>query len=414
MTNIDDLGGVMVFKEFDILPAISNDFAVTAQKVYEASLQRKDHITKAMEYLEESENAGEQLLDLLRSGSTSSIELRDRHNAVLNVCRILNTNVDHQLALIETIADLNEEESRVINALYLAELERSNKGLKAALINVVAYLEEIVRLSNEMILMDKLVSNAKKYQKRRVEELKRLTLKAFDDAQNAIEGSQGNQICGEGLRADMLNIPLLADNEDIESIRQIKKQVVEGAERAVGVNRSSRSHFEFAENVNTYMRQLHDESLHIQKLVFKKHQIFEQNLELVSEVAGLVSVHFFGYLAIKDLIEYVLEKENFFRSKLIEKVYDLVAYMEAACDDIDYVTHLNYDLTGNISLNSRIEEEMVELTKKETGAFENTKQQVVLMTEKTRFPIDGSAKNIENARKVTEILDMVMSRFTDN
>lgn len=399
--------------EYRKLKTISDQFASTALKVNDASVQRKEHTQKAIVYIEEAENAGGLLLKELRVGSKESILLRNRHDAVLNICRILQKNAEAQGRLLDDIVAEIGSNSTLINDLYLSRVRQLNQNLTQSLEKAVGYLESIVQLSNEMILVDNVIQTSKRYHKKRVEQLKKLAQTALEDADGAIEGSRINTDFGEELIDEMSKIPDYVKNGNQNQLKRIMSLAQEGAENAISVNKKSRSQFAFAEKVTTFTRQLHGESLHIRELVSRKHAIFTKNLEYIAEVAVVVAVEFFEYLSISDLKNYLLENEEHFNSRMTELVYDLTAYIETACADVESVTNLNYDMTNTISLNAKIEERTVDLTTNETGAFEKIKSQVMLMTEKTRFPVDGSSQNIENARRVHRLVRSIVQNAFD-
>ncbi|MDA3901518.1 MAG: hypothetical protein PF637_13500 [Spirochaetes bacterium] len=396
---------------YEVLNTISEDFAASAQKVNDSSLQRKLHTENAIISLEDAERAGAMLLKELKVGSRESILLRSRHDAILNICRILTMNLDRQGVLIANLLNVKDGRRAFLNIHYLEELDRLRKNLGQSLSNASEVLIEIVSTGNEMILLDNLIQTSKKYQKKSVARLKKLTFTALKDAETAIEGSKLNYDRGADLISEIRKIPSYVTEKDVFALRAIKDMAVEGAELALHVNSSSKSQLEFAEKVNTVTGQLHDESLHIRRLVSDKHSLFTRNLELISKVAVLVAVEFFEYLSAIDIARHLKEHDGVYDSEVSEAVYDLTAFVENACDDVESVANLNYDMTEAVSVNSKIEEQTVELTQQETSCFDRTRHQVMLMTEKTRFPIDGSARNIENGRKVATLVQGLLDEL---
>lgn len=396
--------------EYQKLKALSDQFAFIAGKVNDASTERRNHTENALSFLEEAETAGGLLLKELRVGSKESILLRNRHDAVLNICRILRKNTEAQNEILVQIHEELKRNQTVINELYLAHVSQLNQNFIQSLNKAVKLLDNIVEISNEMILIDNVIQISKKYHKKRVEQLKKLAQTALEDAEGAIQGSRSNSDFGEELTGEMGRIPEYVDNKRRNELERIMSLAMDGAENAISVNKKSRSQFAFAEKVMMFTRQLHEESLHIRDLVSRKHSLFTKNLEYIGEVAVVVAVEFFEYLSIGNLKNHLLENEDSFDSVMTEIVYDLIAYIETACADVESVTNLNYDMTNTISLNAKIEERTVELTSEETDAFEKIKAQVLLMTEKTRFPVDGSSQNIENARKVYNLVRTLIDK----
>ena len=60
-------------------------------------------------------------------------------------------------------------------------------------------------------------------------------------------------------------------------------------------------------------------------------------------------------------------------------------------------------------LNNEVEDKTVKSTKKEMQFFDSIKKEVELMTEATRYPIEGSNKNIVNGKKLEENLAKIIS-----
>ncbi|MBN2433929.1 MAG: hypothetical protein JXK07_01535 [Spirochaetes bacterium] len=398
--------------DFKFLNSVSEDFALSAQKVNDSSLQRKLHTENAIVSLEDAERAGGMLLKELKIGSRESILLRSRHDAILNICRILKMNLDRQKILIDKLFTVKPGNGFTVNHHYLDELDRLRKLLTQSLSKAFGILTEIVATGNEMILLDKLIQTSKKYQKKGIIRLKKLTFTALKDAETAIEGSKLNHDRGAELINEIKRIPDYVEDKNTFALRAIVDMANEGAELALHVNSSSKSQLEFAEKVNTLTGQLHDESLHIRKLVSDKHSLFTKNNELISQVAVIVAVEFFEYLSAMDIARHLKENDDLYDPEVIEAIYDLTAFVENACEDVESVASLNYDMTEAVAVNAKIEEKTVELTQKETGCFDMTRHQVMLMTEKTRFPIDGSARNIENGRKVSDYVQRLLDSLT--
>ncbi|MFW5808655.1 MAG: hypothetical protein ACOCWH_06350, partial [Spirochaetota bacterium] len=131
--------------EYKKLQAISDQFASTALKVNDASLQRREHTENAISFIEEAESAGGLLLKELRVGSKESILLRNRHDAILNICRILAINLEAQEGLLANIHVECEKNPQVLSGLYLTQIRKLNNSLKQSLTNAISLLDAIVQ-----------------------------------------------------------------------------------------------------------------------------------------------------------------------------------------------------------------------------------------------------------------------------
>lgn len=133
--------------DFKFLNSVSEDFALSAQKVNDSSLQRKLHTENAIVSLEDAERAGGMLLNELKIGSRESILLRSRHDAILNICRILKMNLDRQKILIDKLFTVKPKNGFTVNHHYLDELDRLRKLLTQSLSKAFGILTEIDRKS---------------------------------------------------------------------------------------------------------------------------------------------------------------------------------------------------------------------------------------------------------------------------
>ncbi len=106
-----------------------------------------------------------------------------------------------------------------------------------------------------------------------------------------------------------------------------------------------------------------------------------------------ISMLFKNYLAMEEVMEGV-EYNEASRSPFNA----LNILVKIACNDIRTVSALNYDMTDNIHLNNETETRAVTISREELGCYTDIKKEVEAMTEATRYPVEGSAKNIENGK----------------
>jgi hypothetical protein len=152
--------------EYSELKSISDDFAQTASKVNTSSLERRDHTKKAIISIEEAEHAGGLLLNELNAGSRESILMRNRHDAVLNICRILQINIEKQFKLLARIENEQKVSPSFIDPKKLQRIRELNSKMLTSLSKATPLLERIVKLSNEMILIDNVIKTSKKHHKK--------------------------------------------------------------------------------------------------------------------------------------------------------------------------------------------------------------------------------------------------------
>ncbi len=386
------------------LESIAGDFGQIASKVNESSKLRKAHTENAIKLLESVENTGNILLKEIKFISKESILMRNRHNAVLNICKILLMNIRKQSEILKKFAEM-----KVISQKIIDSIKEKNLNLESSLEKGVAFLEKIVSRSNEMILMDNLIQTSKKFQNGRIQLLKKSTNIALKDSVKAIENSGANYERGLSLLKSLKEVEKFVENSEKDEIAVLAERASEGCKSAAIVNKSSKSQFEFAEEVNMYTKQLYTESQHIRELVVKKHKYFTDNLEPIAEVAVLVAVEFFDYLSVNDYIKEIDTDSKIYPDKVLEYLYDMVAYISSACVEIESVANLNYDMTESISLNARLEEKTVELTNHEIEGFDSLEIEVEKMTEATKYPVEGSEKNIQNGKEIEKVLKKIAS-----
>ena len=68
------------------------------------------------------------------------------------------------------------------------------------------------------------------------------------------------------------------------------------------MNNSSKSQLEFAEKVNKFTRNLHDDSENIKELVAKKHNTFKVNLEDITVLTVMLTLQFKNYFVANDIL----------------------------------------------------------------------------------------------------------------
>jgi len=385
---------VMEQKSIEILHKTAEDFGAIARKVNESSKMRKNHSEEAIKYINLSMELGSELAKDIDSVAQSNNDLRNQDTIVNNTCIVLKSNLKHQKQLVETL----KEKKAITPEIADAHLKRI-KDFEGPLAQALEHIENIIASDNELVLLDNVLILKKKKQKDQLNKLKKLTDMALDDAEKAIQGSSSNLERGLTFVEKFRHVAQLVADKNRKELETMMQNANRGWNIAVEVNNSSKSQLEFAETVNNFTEQLHQESIAIQDLVIKKHHVFEQNLQIITVLTVLISLKFMKFLSVEEIIGTLEELD----SKAME-VEDLITYITIACTDIRNIAALNYDMTDTSHLNNEIEDKSVKSTKKEIEYFDSIKREVASMTEATRFPIEGSGKNIENGKKLESTL----------
>ena len=370
----------------------AEEFGKIAHNINNSSKKRKQHSEKALEHIHQSLDIGGKLDKDFDDVARSNIKLRDQDTYVLNTCLNLKVTINTQKNLIQALekknkipADIKEEINKIIHDF--------DKSLDEAIDSA----KNIIESDNNIVLMDKLLIVRKKAQQESIKKLHKLAAISLEDAEKAISGSSSNLDRGLVMVESFKNVKDLVDGKDREALEDLKNEANKGWNIAVKVNTSSKSQFEFAEQVNQFTEELHNDSITIRDLVEKKHHIFEQNLQTITVLTVNISLGFKNYLAMETILKGLeIDPEN------LETYNSLNAHIEIACRDIRDISALNYDMTDSIHLNNEIETKAFKLSQEELQHYDTIQQEVKTMTEATRYPVEGSGKNIENGKILEE------------
>ena len=370
----------------------AEEFGKIAHNINNSSKKRKQHSEKALEHIHQSLDIGGKLDKDFDDVARSNIKLRDQDTYVLNTCLNLKVTINTQKNLIQALekknkipADIKEEINKIIHDF--------DKSLDEAIDSA----KNIIESDNNIVLMDKLLIVRKKAQQESIKKLHKLAAISLEDAEKAISGSSSNLDRGLVMVESFKNVKDLVDGKDREALEDLKNEANKGWNIAVKVNTSSKSQFEFAEQVNQFTEELHNDSITIRDLVEKKHHIFEQNLQTITVLTVNISLGFKNYLAMETILKGLeIDPEN------LETYNSLNAHIEITCRDIRDISALNYDMTDSIHLNNEIETKAFKLSQEELQHYDTIQQEVKTMTEATRYPVEGSGKNIENGKILEE------------
>ncbi len=389
----------------DTLLNKSKEFGDIAQNVNESSKMRKEHALNAAQSIVKSIEVGIELLERVEDISQKNLDMQKQYDNVLNSLKKIIGDFDQQHNILEQIK--NSEELKAANLPTVEELRV--KYLKT-LNQGTPVIREINDLIKEMLSLDEQIIQRKKSQKERTEKLKESNATIQEDADRAIAGSSSNLERGLELEKNFKTVEKLIEGKDIAELNKLKEEAKIGWELAVTVNKSSKSQWEFAEQVNLFTKELNDESISIKELVIEKSKVFGKTVALIAEISVLVCCELAEY--IKDIEDQDLKgKADGVSGGDLEQFNNLIASIDSSCTEISMISTMNYDMAENIGLNASLEHKAVEIAKIETEHYATIKDEVERMTEATHYPVEGSGKNIDNGqileKNVLELINQI-------
>ena len=385
-------------KRIDTILNTADEFGSIAKKVNESSKIRKENAVNATELITKSLEICKTLNSMYTQIGKEDEKQRNQDSIVSNTCMILKANIKEQEKYISKIKNDKSIDQEIVNKIIEA-----NSTLSDNLKEIISTIDLIVQKDNDIILMDDILIMKKKIQLDSLLKLKKLTEKSLFDASKAIEGSSSNLKRGTEMVKNFQKIKTIIEKGDKNQLKSLADEAKQGWKIAVNVNNSSKVQSKFTEEVNKFTKQLHKDSSDIKDLSITKHHAFENNLQNITVLTILLSMKLPKYLSIeKDILNL---KESVNSSTVVN---NLKAYIKSACKYIKNVSSLNYDMTDTILLNNQTETKTVSMTENEIECFDSIKNEISAMTEATKFPIDGSKKNIEKGKFLEKELRLII------
>jgi len=396
-------GDIMGHEKIEILHKTAENFGAIAKKVNDSSRKRKNFSRDALKFIDLSDEIGDELNREIQTVCDTDRQLRDQNNVVLNSCRILKFNVAKQDELIRELRERGDLDEEVYE-----KIQTKVKFFKESIEEAIKNVDDIIAGNNNIIFMDDLVLMRKKIQKGAISQLRKLTEKSLGDAEKAIDGSYSNLGRGLDMVERFKKVQQAIDNKDTGELAELIEEAERGWTIAAGVNKSSSAQFEFAEEVNKFTKQLHDDSIRIKNMVIDKHNMFEENLQVITVLTVILALKFKKYLDVREAVDDLKIRES------NNSVYvDLKVLVHIACNDIEKLAVLNYDMADTSHVNNELEDKTVDSTKKEIEYYDKIKDSVEKMTEATGYPVEGSAENIENGKFLENNLKEIMKNIED-
>lgn len=374
----------------------ADEFSAIARKVNASSKKRKSHALAAQKLAKKSVSVARELRGKMRMVAKGNISQRNQDSMVLNYCTVIRENARAQETLI---AKLREQASA--DQTRVSEIETARRELVAAVNEAIPLLEKIIENDNMILLMDAILLEKKSLQMDSLGRLGKLIERSLRDSQKAIDGSAKNLLRGIDLARNMRRIKTHLRRNDAGGIRKLELEARQGWRTACDVNLSSLAQAAFADSVQQFTNALAHDGREVESLVMRKHACFEANLQEITVLTVILSMKMKAYLEIAAKADLLKNATG--------AAAELRAYIQCACRDIAYITALNYDMTGIIGKNNEIENSTIAATRKETAYFDGIVAGIAAMTEVTRYPVEGSARNINNGKLMENALRQVLA-----
>ncbi len=380
----------------------AGEFVSIARTVSDLSRKRKEHSEEAMALIRQSLEIGDILKHEIDIITRANRKLREQDNAVLNSCIVLNSNLETQRGIVAKLRPVLSAEAGVLDGLITRIDE-----LAGAIANILPVIQELIRMDNDIILMNNLINYRKIFQGEALQELQKLTVRTLEDADNAIQGSSSNLIRGQRI-CDGLSSITGDGGGGAAALLSIRDEARMGWNIATTVHRSSMSQLEFAEKVGHFTRRLHEDSSSIKDLVTAAYAAFTRYLGLVRKLGDLLSAEPRAYLETRTLIRDLRRAEGF-PADIRDLLHNLVSYVLIACRDIETLSGMNYDMSESVKLNEDLEKKALDMSGMEMEYFDRIAEEVNRMTEHTKYPIEGSRTNIENGKLLESYIQEILS-----
>jgi hypothetical protein len=388
-------------KNISDLVSVAEDFGNIAKKVNQASQERQSNAEECFAYINISIAIEDEILNELNFVSKENIEQRNRNSMVYNSSRILHTILMRQNSLLKKIDSQKKLPKQLVKLI-----KTKNDHLEKSIRQVISLSQKIIKADNEIILMDHRLLLQKQFQIKSIRELDEITTVSIDDAHKAVIGSSANLKRGLDLVAMIQQVPEFVKAKNTASLKEIQKEAAQGIKTAGEVNASSTAQLEYAHKVMNFTELLFEHSARVRDLARKKHKLFEANLKDLYLMTKCLTENYTAYLGVDKLngdITSIERKEN--------TVRELVIFSTIMTEEIARLAELNKGMENIIKINQRANQKSVDLTENEIEFYNNIKSKVEAMTETTRYPIEGSARNIENAKKIEKNIADILAQI---
>ncbi len=380
------------------MSAIADDMTLIAEKVNESSRKRKQHSMNTLAAVAQTIEIGKALESDFDKIYKADRDQSIKDNAIVLTCRILLLNLEEQKSRIDKLKNISGSNAEILQKITLL-----TEDFYKSLLDAFSTLELIIEKDSEILLADKLLKMKKKFQLNSVKAMNNITIMVLEDAEKAINGSAKNLERGKKISEKIKKTAELVESKNFAELKNLAAEIEAAHATATQVNASSKSQYEFAEQSNQFTKNLHEDSMSIKEVVDKKHLLFEETLQHVTVLTVTISLKFKKYLEVEQLFN-SMEYSNDNRGILNE----LNVLSSVAIEDLKHLIELNYNMTDLSHMNNEAEQTAVDLTEKEHKIYDTIKNEVEQMTKATAYPVEGSAKNMQNTDELKKLISELL------
>lgn len=390
--------------DFEVVGVIydrAEEFGAIARKVSEESRSRKEHCESAMGLTGRFGSLCDTLCSDIQRFYDASVAQRDKNAVILNSCSVIQSNLKKQEELIAGLSGSGGGPAGTADRI---------RGVVGAVLDHVeealGFIRQIIDLDNRMILQTRLILHSKLKQVRAIRDLEELMNASLEDSMTAINGAKANLGRGLDMVQQLKGTGDLVENKMRADIERLREEARTGWQTAERVNASSVSQFEFAGQVRRFSRSMSEQAERIRAMVSVKHEYFELSVQLLTSLTVTLSMKFLEYREAVDLFASIGSAGD-----ADQVLYELAPYVEIAWMDISVLSAHNLDMIGSSRRINEIDAKIIATTREETALGEEIWSRVEAMTDASRYPVDGSARNIENGKFIEKRLGEILAKI---
>ncbi|MCP4137098.1 MAG: hypothetical protein GY754_39380, partial [bacterium] len=378
----------------DKIQKTADEFAKIAKRVNVSSRLRTNHSREALLSITYLRSIGASLIDDLEYVAEKNIEQRDSDIDVKTSYENLRKEISALFKLLKESAD-----KKSLKAAILRKIKTLYDDFKESTAGALTKLELILGRDEEIIEKDKEILALKGEQQKLLEKLQEDAQKSCNDAVKAVKGSQSNLDRGLKMVDNFNHLESSIENKNVNDLNKLLNDIQRGWMIADNVNISSMSQLEFAEKVYENTTKLHDESGKIEDLVIERHKFYAESLYIFADLTELLTSKFKKYSDFELLVE-----DLNLTSDTSSVAVNFVSQIKKITDIVNYILRKNHERINSSHYYADNEASTVDLTKEEARHFSKILEEIEFMTETTRYPIEGSNKNITNGQVLEQLL----------
>ena len=380
-------------------------FLADAERISNSILSRDSHSKKIDEYIKLSFKLEDKYSKTIRSISEANITLRNQCNIIGNVCMILNLNVKKQKKIIEKLKKLESDDPKTEKRLMYKILilaESLQKGL--------SLIQHISERNNEIVFLDFQISIHKELFQERLNLLKNMSPLIIEKVEDDMKQFASGKSSLSNLTSKLSQLQKMIKERDGKSVTDLVNIVNKELVYEEEVNRSVTSQIKNVERLSQFIDQLLDDSMNVKDLVDTKNLYFKKNLELVAEIAVILSLEMIDFLKSMEIIdEYKFGSVTSVNVRRL--LNNLVVFIKIACSNIESLVDLNHYMVELFDSNAVRESRLIELTQMDVKCYERLKEEAYQLTQTINNTLDGSEKNVINGQMLLKSLEGLLGQI---